>query len=141
MRNENPVIMFARVRTTVKVIRQIETHAYTDQCTYTQQVTHSTEKKRTHRYLVKCSRISSASTCWIEMSVNEKPKHCSIAVCILRIKNTQSHQRKHNTQPHRWIFLVLLFSLSLTHSFSHSLYLHIKIVRYVFGSVNAKQAK
>lgn len=48
MRNENPVIMFARVRTTVKVIRQIETHAYIVQCIYTQQVTHSNEKKNAH---------------------------------------------------------------------------------------------
>lgn len=34
-----------------------------------------------------------------------------------------------------------ILSLSLTHSLTLSLYLHIIIVRYVFGSVNAKQAK
>lgn len=72
MRSENPVIMFARVRTTVKVIRQIDIHKHTPTHSYgvscerpnsARTPTLSTQEKHTNEQHSKFSHMSSTSAC------------------------------------------------------------------------------
>lgn len=132
MRNENPVIMFARVRTTVKVIRQIEIHSHSHT------VNRSSEKKRRRRTTLKFSHMSSTSAfCLLprnERKWDTKTLYAWFVLgyeansILIKIENTQSHPQS----THRHI-------QSIRYSYSQTI-LHNVIWKIISVWVNAKQA-